>query len=488
MRSILAPSAVPVDRPPGQRVGEDDELPAMKQYRTYSYWLDSCGDDLSPRSPLLGPTTADVAILGAGFTGLWTAYYLLRRAPSLRVVVLEREIAGFGASGRNGGWCTANFVLGPEALYQRYGPERAGAIQAAMIDTVDEVGRVAAAESIEADYRKGGELLLALGQQHVPKLEATKKAYERIGHAQYAELLDAPAVARRLRVTGAQAGLAMPACAVVHPGKLVRGLARAVERLGGIIHEQTPVTSYHLGSAPILRCESGFMRAKTVVLAGEAYLTQLRPLHRQAVPLYSLIVLTAPLSQEQWEAIGWQGNECVASARYTVDYLSRTADGRILFGGRGAPYHFGSRIDDSFDQHGPTHAMLRRMVSQWFPALEGVQFTHAWGGPLGVARDWTPTVSYDRARGVATARSYIGQGVATTNLAGRILADLITDQPSPESQLAFVGHRSPDWEVEPLRWLGVRYVQGGLQAVDRRAEQSGRPPSRRSMAERLAGH
>ncbi|MDB5074136.1 MAG: dependent oxidoreductase [Chloroflexi bacterium] len=289
-------------------------------------------------------------------------------------------------------------------------------------------------------------------------------------------------------MAGATGALFMPSCAVIHPGNLVRGLARAVERRGGTIYEQTAVTSFSEAPAPVLKTVRGDVNAKSVVLAGEAYLTQLRPLHRQAIPVYSLIVLTEPISDTQWAEIGWQGNECVASARYTVDYLSRTVDGRILFGGRGAPYHLGSKIDDSFDQHGPTHAMLRKMVVSWFPMLKGVRFSHAWGGPLGVPRDWTPTISYDSARGIATARGYVGQGVATTNLSGRILADLITGVDSPITKLPIVGHTSPNWEPEPFRWIGVRYVQEALKRIDDRAERTGKAPTGRTLAERLAGH
>jgi glycine/D-amino acid oxidase-like deaminating enzyme len=255
-----------------------------------------------------------------------------------------------------------------------------------------------------------------------------------------------------------------------------------------MIFEGTPVIDFKPGALPRLVTPNGDVRARTIVLAGEAYLAQLRPLHRQSLPVYSLIVLTEPISDALWAEIGWHGNECIASARYTIDYLSRTTDGRILFGGRGAPYHYGSRIDDTFDRHGSTHQTLKEMVFKWFPMLDGIKFSHEWGGPIAVARDWLPTIGYNAKQGLASARSYIGQGVATTNLSGRILADLIVGVESPISKLAIVGHRSPNWEIEPLRWLGVRYVQSGLQRIDKRAERTAKPPSGRSLAERLAGH
>lgn len=466
----------------------------MKNYASYSFWLESCGDDLTPRAPLDGSIDVDVAILGAGYTGLWTAYYLLKRQPSLRVAVVEAEIAGFGASGRNGGWCSAGFPVTAGELARRYGPERTRALLAAMRESVDEAGRVAEAEGLDIDYVKGGTLRVARGPHQEPMLDQALATYERLGIADHYTRLDAAQVAERVRITDVRGALYSPDCAVIHPGKLVRGLARVVERLGGTIYEQTRVTAFEPrqagvpGSRPRLITERGDVRAEVVVLCGEAYLSRLPGLRRQLIPVYSLIVLTEPLSDAQWAEIGWENRETIGSHRFSVDYLSRTRDGRIVFGGRGAPYHFGSRIEDSYDRHEPTHQMLRRMTLEWFPMLRGIRFTHHWGGPLGMPRDWMPTMSYDRATGIATARGYTGQGVATANLSGRVLADLICDTPSPLRVLPVIGHRSPDWEPEPLRWLGVRYVQRGFARLDEQAERTGRPPSGRSLVERLGRH
>lgn len=466
----------------------------MKNYASYSFWLETCGDDLTPRAPLDGSIDVDVAILGAGYTGLWTAYYLLRRQPSLRVAVVEAEIAGFGASGRNGGWCSAGFPVTAGELARRYGPERTRALLAAMRESVDEVGRVAEAEGLDIDYVKSGTLRIARGPHQEPMLDQALATYERLGIAEHYTRLDAAQVAERVRITNVRGALYSPDCAVIHPGKLVRGLARVVERLGGTIYEQTRVTAFEPrkagvpGSRPRLITERGDVRADVVVLCGEAYLSRLPGLRRQLIPVYSLIVLTEPLSDAQWAEIGWENRETIGSHRFSVDYLSRTRDGRIVFGGRGAPYHFGSRIEDSYDRHEPTHQMLRRMTLEWFPMLRGIRFTHHWGGPLGMPRDWMPTMSYDRATGIATARGYTGQGVATSNLSGRVLADLICDTPSPLRVLPVIGHRSPDWEPEPLRWLGVRYVQRGFARLDEQAERTGRPPSGRSLVERLGRH
>lgn len=362
----------------------------MRDYAAVSYWLETSGDDLTPRPPLDGSMDCDVAILGAGYTGLWTAYYLLKRQPDLRVVVVEREIAGFGASGRNGAWCSADLNISMARMARLHGMDAARRTQQATYDAVAEVGRVARDEGLDIGYQLTGKLIVARGPHALASLEGALRNYERFGFADHYRILDAAELASRVQISGAVAALTTPLAAVIHPGRLVRGLARLVERMGGRIVEQTPVTDYRGASSPALITPRGEVRARTIVLAGEAYLTELPRLHRQLVPVYSLIVLTEPLLAAQWDRIGWSGRELVASTRLSVDYLSRSEDGRILFGGRGAPYHFGSRIRDEYDHHSPTHAMLRGFVREWFPGLRDVSFTHAWGGAVGMPRDWHP--------------------------------------------------------------------------------------------------
>ncbi len=460
-------------------------------YGTTSYWLETSDDDLTPRPALDGSADADVAILGAGYTGLWTAYELLRRDPGLKVTILEREIAGFGASGRNGGWCAAGLQVSSANLERRFGRAGMTAIEDAVDSGVDEIGRVCAAEGIDAGYVKGGSLVVARGSSQLPALESHWDALVAAGRSDHYELLDAAETADRVRVEGARGAVFGTQYASMHPGRLVRGLARAVERLGATIHERTAVVEVEPGAGsgrvrPALRTQRGELRATTVVLAGEAYLTQLRPWHRTLLPTYSLIVLTEPLTDEQWATIGWRNRECLASYRLSIDYLTRTEDGRILFGGRGAPYRYGSRIEPAYDRDARTHAMLRRFVTDWFPSIAGIRFSHAWGGPLGFPRDWLPTFSYDPRTGIASGRGYTGHGVATANLAGRVLADLIVGAETELTDLPLVDHRSPRWEPEPFRWIGVRYVQEAMLRIDAKAERTGRPPTGRSLAERLA--
>ena len=463
----------------------------MRDPASVSFWLETSRDDLTPRPSLDGSIDADVAILGAGLTGLWTARYLKRRDPSLDIVIVEREVAGFGASGRNGAWCAPDLNISMTRLGRLHGEDAARRMQQATYDAVDEVGRACAAEEIDAGFHKGGQIEVARGPQGVPALEQAFDEYRRFGFGDRYRLLDAGELSHRIRIAGAVRALVSDDTAVVHPGRLVRGLARAVERLGVRIVEGTPVTGFRPRDASgraALVTPRGDVRAPVVVLAGEAYLTELPPLHRQLVPLWSLIVLTEPLSDAQWAEIGWANREVVASTRLSIDYLSRTEDGRILFGGRGAPYRFGSPIRPEYDRHPPTHERLKAFVRDWFPNLDGIRFTHEWGGPLGMPRDWQPTIAFDPGSGIATARGYTGHGVSATNLAGRTLTDLITGTRSPLTELALVNHRSPDWEVEPFRWIGVRYTQWAMGRLDDQAARTGRAPTGRSIAERIAAH
>ncbi|MEI7745232.1 MAG: FAD-dependent oxidoreductase [Chloroflexota bacterium] len=463
----------------------------MTDAAAVSYWLETSRDDLTPRPPLDGSTDVDVAILGAGMTGLWTAWYLARRDPSLRIAVIERQIAGFGASGRNGGWCAPDLNITMSRLERLHGIDAARRMQQATYDAVDEVGRACEEAGIDAGFHKGGEIILARGRQGEPSLQGALEEYTRFGFGDRYRIVSGTDLTDRIRVAGATTALVSEDAAWIHPGRLTRGLARAVERLGVRIHEGTSVTDVRPRDASgraTLVTDRGDVRAPVVVLAGEAYLTQLPGLHRQLIPLYSLIVLTEPVSDAAWAEIGWANREVVASTRLSVDYLSRTEDGRILFGGRGAPYRWGSPIKDAFDRHEATHERLRGFVREWFPMLGDVGFSHAWGGPLGMPRDWHPTMAFDPATGIATSRGYIGHGVSTTNIGGRILADLVTGTHSPMTELPIVNHRSPDWEPEPFRWIGVRYSQWSLGRLDDKIARTGEPPSGRSIAERIANH
>jgi len=454
-------------------------------YRKLSFWHDTVPGSLRPGDPLPGDAEADVAIAGAGYTGLWTAYYLSRAEPGLKIVVCEREIAGFGASGRNGGWCSALFPASLGKLERMAGTGQAAAMYRAMQATVDEVGRAAAAEGIDCHWAKGGTVQLARSAAQLDRAASEVAEAEAFGFgAEDLRLLSADEARGIAGATDVVGGTFTPHCAAVHPARLVRGLADAVRRRGVSVFEGTPVAEIGPGR---LVTASGTVRARYVIRATEGY-TPLLPGERRAIaPVYSLMIATAPLPADAWAEIGLASRPTFSDGRHLIIYGQRTADGRLAFGGRGAPYHLGSAVRPSFDRVPAVFAALRRTLAEMFPVLGGVEVTHGWGGPIGVPRDWCASVGLDRATGLGWAGGYVGDGVATTNLAGRTLADLITGTDSEITRLPWVGHRSPQWEPEPLRWLGVN---AGLQAMswgDRHEARTGRPSRAAELMGRFLG-
>jgi glycine/D-amino acid oxidase-like deaminating enzyme len=466
---------------PGRRVRST----SLKDYGSYSLWLDQVSDELDPRLPLAGDTTADVAIVGGGYTGLWTAYYLLKAEPTLDVVIVERDIAGFGASGRNGGWCSALFAASYDNIAKHHGRSGVIAMQRAMFETVDEVGSACLTEGIDADFHKGGTLTLVtapMQEQRVRAYIAEARAWG-FGDEDY-RWLDETETRARIRVEGAGPAVFTPHCARIHPAKLVRGLARVVAGLGARIYELTPAIDIEPG---IVTTARGTITAGTVVRATEAYTVQLPGHRRTLVPLYSLMVATEPLAEDVWRAIGWDGYETLHDGRHLLIYAQRTADGRIAMGGRGAPYSFGSKIDDTFDRVDVVHAAIEATLKALFPQAADARITHRWGGPVGVPRDWFSSVGYDPSEGIAWAGGYVGDGVSTTNLAGRTLRDLLLERDTELTRLPWVNHRSRRWEPEPLRWAGINLGIRLMGSADRQEERTGRPTKRGEVVKKLIG-
>jgi len=446
------------------------------------WWADQQAG--ATRPALTHDESVDVAIVGAGYTGLWTAYYLLEADPSLKVLVLEAENVGFGASGRNGGWVSALYPVGSRTLARESGEPAARDQFAALRDSVDEVGRVAQAEGVDCGFHKGGTLVVARNRAQAARgrTEAQDSEYWGTGMT----WLEADAATDRLAVQGVSGATFNPNCARIDPFRLAVGLARAVESRGALIHEHTRVTK--LGPRWVLTDEGIVVKTRHVIRATEAWTSRL-PRHRRTVaPVYSLMVATAPLPQSLWDEIGLADAETFSELRHVIVYGQRSMDDRLVFGGRGAPYHFGSSIKPEFDSVATVFANLRRSLTNLLPATEGVEFTHAWGGPLGISRDWHPGVGYDLSTGMGHAGGYVGDGVALSNLAGRTLADLVTARDTALTRLPWVQHRSRRWEPEPLRWLGVN---AGLQLAnlaDHEERMTGRPALLGGALSALTGH
>lgn len=422
----------------------------------------------APREPLPGDTTADVCIVGGGYTGLWTAYHLKQKAPFLRITLLEQKFCGYGASGRNGGWLY-NGIAGRDRYARLHGHDAAVRLQKAMNDTVTEVIRTAEAEGIEADIHQGGVLEVACTPAQLTRLKAFHETEVAYGESDRT-LHGARETAERIRVAGAVGSTWTPHGARLHPVKLVKGLAAAVEALGVTIHESTPVTEIRPKHAVT---PYGTVRAPYVLRCTEGFTAALKGRRRTWLPLNSSMIVTEPLSPELWEAVGWAGGETLGDMAHAYMYAQRTADGRIALGGRGVPYRYGSRTDNDGRTRAATVEALRDILVRFFPRLAGVRVEHAWSGVLGVPRDWCATVALDRATGLGWAGGYVGSGVAAANLAARTLCDLVQQDSGQAgatelTTLPWVNHKVRKWEPEPLRWLGVRGMYATYHAADRR--------------------
>lgn len=445
----------------------------MTKLGAVSFWYADIGLPQTRRTALIGEADADVAIVGAGYSGLWTAYYLKQAAPHLRVTVLEKHFAGFGASGRNGGWLTGGFAWNHATYARRAGRDAVLRMVQAMSGTVDEVIRVTEAEGIDADIRRTDELMVAVNPAQLDRARAEVTHRQHWGEEGRIHLLGAEETRARIAIPGALGALLLNGVARVQPAKLARGLAEAVERLGVVIHEDSEVTAIAPGQVTTAR---GLLRAPVVLRCTEGFTADLPGLRRQWLPLNSAQIVTEPLPPEVWAQIGWQGHEILGDFANSYCYCQRTREGRIAVGGRGVPYRWGSGIDRDGVPDAETIRRLVAILHRHFPAARGARIDHAWCGVLAVPRDWCATVGLG-ANGIGWAGGYVGVGVSTTNLAGRTLADLVLGRQTELTALPWVGHQVRRWEPEPLRWLGVRGMYGLFAAADR-AEARGGGPSR----------
>jgi glycine/D-amino acid oxidase-like deaminating enzyme len=449
-----------------------------------SFWWSDLGGLPTRRAPLAGDDAVDVCIIGAGYTGLWTAHALRALRPDLRILIVEAEFAGFGASGRNGGWLTGGFAWSHER-YLRPGvqEEDLRAMIRALSATVGQIIDVAAAGGFADGIRRTEELMVATNPAQLERLRA-EIAQRRHWGEEIGEL-DAAATRRRIALPAALGAMMVPGVARIHPVHLVLGLAGLVERQGTRIAESTRALRILPGR---VETDRGIVTAPVILRCTEGFTTGLPGHRRDWLPLNSAQIITAPLSAEQWSKIGWQGYEIMGDFAHLYCYCQRTDDGRIAVGARGTPYRFASRLDQNGE---PDEATIRRLTSvlhRHFPSLVGHPVDHAWCGTLGAPRDWCATVGFDPATGIGQAGGYVGVGVSTSCLAGQTLADLALGRDTALTRYPWVNRPLARWEPEPLRWLGVRGMYALLGLADARESRPGAGPSRlATIGYRLAG-
>ena len=452
-----------------------------------SFWYADIGGIPPKRPALSGDRDADICIIGAGYTGLWTAYYLKKADPSLDIAVVEREFAGFGASGRNGGWLAGGFGWSREKYLKTSSREGVIAMQRAMAGTVDEVIRVADSEGIDADILRVDNITVAT---NAPQMQRAREEYQFYLDwdmpPERMRMLSAQEAAKRINITNVKGGFIIRDMARVQPAKLVRGLAKVVESLGVSIYEGTSVSRFEKGR---VETDRGTVRAPVIIRATEGFTAGFPGLERTWLPLNSAQIVTEPVPEALWQEIGWEGHELLGDAAHAYCYAQRTREGRITMGGRGVPYRFGSKTDVNGQTQAATIEALHGILTRLLPQTKSLRIDHAWCGVLGVPRDWCTTAGFDRASGIGWAGGYVGLGVSSSNLAGRTLADLVLNRDTELARLPWVNRTVQKWEPEPFRWLGVQSMYQLYRLADNR-EFAGLPQTSKlaAIADKITGH
>lgn len=401
----------------------------------------------------------DVAIIGGGFSGLWTAHHLLEQEPNLRIAIFEAEDLGFGASGRNGGWVSSDYPVYRKTLKKRHGSEKTEILFTALHSSIDEIGRFAKEFAPKSNFVKAGTLMFARN----PAQERRLKSQEDEDH----RWLEQSALNDRIRVSDGRGGLFNTECATVNPFHLLIGIAQRLLNRGASIFTHTRASQVEGG----VIAGSHFVESPRVVYATEVFGAP----GRDFIPLYSQMVATEPLAPSIWDEIGVIDRFTFAEGTHLINYAQRTSDNRLAIGGRGATYPFGSQLQTTKEMTERVHENLRAMARDWFPILNEVEFTHAWGGAVAITRDWEPYVIWNPASGIGRLGGYAGDGVTMSYLAAKALSDQILERETPLRDLHFVNREIRRWEPEPLRYLAVNTLVKLNDLADREEAFTQRP-------------
>jgi len=427
----------------------------------------------------------DLAIVGGGFTGLWTAYYANKLDPTLRIAIIESEFVGFGASGRNGGWVSALFPAHFTSLARATSRDAARRMHQTMVANISDIGQVAHSHNWDIDWAHGGTVVAARSALQNDRALADVKEFADWGFPDDLIYLSASETQKRINATDVVGATFTPHCAAIDPYKLVNQLSTFLHSRGVSIFEGTQALRIAPGK---VLTTGGTVHAPNIIRATEGYTKTLHGEKRSIAPVYSLMVATQTLSASNWENIGLGERETFSDYRNLIIYGQRTADDRIAFGGRGAPYHFNSKISPHQDMNSSVHHELRTTLIDMFPVLAGVEFTNAWGGPLGIARDWWASCNFDPTTGLGSSGGYVGDGVGTAHLGGKTLAHLITETQSELTTLPWVNHVSRKWEPEPLRWIGANLGLQVMQRADSYEQKTGKNSRSAAYMSRMLGH
>lgn len=439
----------------------------MNDYRKRSFWLEALPEPIHPNTALTGSQTADVVIMGGGYTGLSTGYHLKKLNPKLEVRLLEADVCGYGASGRNGGFSMTLFGLTKGITAFRFNDEKARAAQLYMEEAVDYLHDFIAAHGIDCDYEQSGYLLVGTSPAQVKRVEHDFKILERWG-LDGVERWDRKKLAAEFNTDFYQLGWYEPRCGILNPAKLARGLKRVAEDEGVVIHEESPVTAFSKNSNGefLIKTAMGAIRSEYLVIATNAYSVLFPQLRAMQKPAFTHMVLTEPLSADQLNSIGWNCRTGVEDARDLIHYYRLTHDNRIAMGGGDVSVGYGADLDKDLNEKIFRH--LEGHIVEIFPQLEGLGITHRWGGPVSVTLDMAPVIGYlGKDKKALFSMGCIGHGVSMTTTNGRAMAELICGQPSERTELFFVGRKVIPWPPEPLTHGLVHAIRGFMKLEDR---------------------
>ncbi len=438
----------------------------MRPIAESCFWL----ADLPQRGlhpPLTGEAFADVAIIGGGFTGLWTALFLKELAPEKEIVLLEAERIAYGASGRNAGQVSETFDHSHGLAIQHFGEEEAARLARLARTNLDEMEAFLEHEAIDAEFARVGQLALALTSTHASEVDAALASAGQLGIEDWRKL-DRDETREALGSPLPLCALLAPKAATVHPAKLAEGLARSALRRGVRIHERAPVDGIERrGGELLLSARGGVLRAARAVLATNAYSHLLAPrLARRFLPLYDYVLASEPMTAPQRASICWQGRQGVTDFRSFFNYSRLTADDRVVWGTSEAVYHRGNGVGPQYDHAPAIYDALERSFARFFPDLVGLSFPYRWGGAIAATTRFTPFFGALHSGRLLYGLGYTGHGVGTTRLAGKLLAHLALERRSELAELALMRKPPFPYPPEPLRSWSVGLVTRALRRVD----------------------
>jgi glycine/D-amino acid oxidase-like deaminating enzyme len=449
----------------------------VEDYAEKSFWLGSSGP-YKENPKLEGDLRCDVAVIGGGFAGISTAYYLKKAQPSLKVAVLEGYVIGYGASGRNAGFAMTTFGLMMSITRMLFGPEKTRQAHHYMERAVDLVGELVEEHGLQCDYERPGFLRVATTSAYVKRIKDEVKLVKELGLTGI-DWIEADDVHRRVNSPLYLGAWWEPRCALVNPAKLAREMKRVALQYGAEIYERTPVIEIKRTTRNfVIRTPQGTVTAEKIALATNAYSLAIPELKAMQQPVWTYIVLTAPLKKAQLDEIGWKGREGIEDYRNLVHYYRLTPDNRLLMGGRDVIVKYGSGMD--YDINPKIFAQLENDIGEFYPCLKDIEITHRWGGPVSVPMDMVPALGYLEDKRSVYSLGCMGHGVSLTHLNGQVMADLLLERKTEWTECFPVNRKVFKWPPEPIRFVGEMAILGYLHAEDAWLERSGLGPAGRT--------